>query len=81
MNNNYQWVWNISGGAYTTGGITQWHEYQFVYDSRLQSKNPLDKYLGQGGQPLNWSFIQTWPVGGIGVKLAKKTSYTLPDTL
>jgi murein DD-endopeptidase MepM/ murein hydrolase activator NlpD len=77
-----QWVWNISGGAYTTNPL-QWHEYQFIYDSTLPmgQRNRLDKYLGQGGMPVGWSMIQTWPVTGVGVTLAKKVSYTLPDAM
>lgn len=57
-----QWVMNISGGSYTTGGgFPQWHEYQFVYDSRMTANphNRYDVYLGQNAQGVNFSFIRT----------------------
>jgi hypothetical protein len=62
QNNKWQWVMNISGGSYTTGGgFPQWHEYQFIYDSRPTANphNHYDVYLGANAMGSNFSFIRT----------------------
>ncbi len=62
MNKQWQWVMNISGGSYANnGGFPQWHEYQFIYDSRSSANphNRYDVYLGANGQGTGFTFNRT----------------------
>ncbi len=62
VNKKWQWVMNISGGSYNSnGGFPQWHEYQFVYDSRPAANphNRYDVYLGQNAQGMGFTFNRT----------------------
>ena len=61
INKKWQWVMNISGGAYINNGFAQWHEYQFIYDSRPNANphNRYDVYLGANGQGTGFTFNRT----------------------
>lgn len=62
VNKKWQWVMNVSGGSYNTnGGFPQWHEYQFIYDSRPTANphNRYDVYLGQNATGTNFTFNRT----------------------
>ena len=80
----WQWVWNVSGGSYNSGGgFPQWHEYQFIYDSRKPTagRTRYDVFLGPSGVvPANssgWSYIRT-AATTVTVVMPKKTGYVLP---
>ena len=80
MVKGWQWVWNVSGGSYNSnGGFPQWHEYQFIYDSRLAAnmRTRYDVYLGANAMAGGWNYIRTLPT--VDVVTRKKTSYALPD--
>ncbi len=60
----WQWAWNVSGGSWmSNGSFPQWHEYQFVYDSRKPSmgRTRFDVFLGGGAMPSGWTFIRSAP--------------------
>ncbi len=81
VSKKWQWVWNVSGGSYTTGGgFPQWHEYQFVYDSRITmgSKTRYDVFLGANAMPAGWNWIRT--LDTVVTVKRKKTTYVLPDS-